>query len=42
MPREFYQLAMENTVVDQLNWTALEGYSIPEAGWKKVLGGFCT
>ena len=42
LPREFYQLVVENSFGDQVDWSALEGYSIPEADWKEVLARFCT
>ena len=42
VPREFYQLVVENSFGDQVDWAALEGYSIPEAEWKEVLAYLCT
>ena len=42
LPRELYQLVVENSFGDQVDWSALEGYSIPEAEWKEVLAHFCT
>ena len=42
VPHEFYQVAVENSFWDQVDWRTLEGYNIPEADWKKVLGGFLT